>query len=226
MNKIFYLILSCVFIFHHSVRADDFEQSYDSIIEELSQTSRTRVSSVGPRDPFANILFHAGVNFATSHINLHLPQDVILSGFHNGVEFSFGIDLFSKNWVAEGSIRSYGDASLKGSTVSLKEFDLKILNRSHLTRTLVFNTSFGLGARYIDVLYSPKADQNVGVSAEQDNTATYEYKTPASVLSFGLHAYFTEALSVGADLSYRSSLISESADKNSIDIALKIDTHF
>ena len=130
------LIVSSLLILPLSALANqsDYDVNYDSIISELSR-SRGKVALDSDEDPFNNIKLHGGVGFVTSLISIS-PGDRIITGLHNGVEANFGIDLFSRQWMAEGSIRSFGDSHLEGNNISLKEFDLKLTYHNRLGRAV------------------------------------------------------------------------------------------
>ncbi len=133
--------------------------------------------------------------------------------YPDGIQLSLGIDLFSDNWYAEGSLRSYNDASFSGGTLSLKEFDLKIVYQTSSTSGLRYKFGSGLSARYLDIYYTI-------------NGKTYEYSTPSSILLTGIESKLTNLVGISLELSKRTSLIGETTDSGAIDFLVRLDSHF
>ena len=196
----------------------DYDINYDGIVSELSQ-SRGKVDSYYDEDPFDKIKLHGGVGIVTSIINLGLENSDI-AGLHSGVEANFGIDLFSERWMAEGSVRSFGEAEIDGHNISLKEFDLKLTNHNRLGRALQYRAGFGLAARYLDYL-NP---QQVSLSAAGKSPT--KYTTPASIFYFGVNAVLSKTVTLGIEAAYRSPMISETIETGAFDTGLKVDFHF
>lgn len=214
-------------LFPISLLAAEEEIGYEGILHELSQ-NQTRESYSPSKHPFDDVLFHMGVNFTSSHLNLILENGQKLSGFHSGIEATFGIDLFSKNWLAEGSVRTFGDSKMEQHEISLKEFDLKITYRNHLSQVLTFFTTFGLAARYLNYIPAPLANEEQGPlqpSSTQSLTAK-QFTTPSSLLAIGMATNIGQSFSLGLELGYRRSMISETIEKDALDAVLRLDTHF
>jgi hypothetical protein len=129
-----------------------------------------------------------------------------------GAQASLGIDLLSPEWVAEGSARSFSDADYVQNGVALKEFDLRVIYRPHLSENVVARMGAGLAARYLTV--------------DRGGLGVFQYTTPASVGSLGVDVYLNQIFSVGAEASMRSALIAESVDQFSYDAAVRLDAHF
>lgn len=192
----------------------DDEMDYDSIVESLGATTRAPLEDT---DPLANVLLHASLGLASSYISIEPELGSGRSGFLKGIEASFGIDLFSRQWQAEGSVRSFNNDRIDRSTeIGLKEFDLKFLYLGALTRGVKFRTGAGLAARYLNVV-------NSGATPL---TAQSTYTTPASIFFGGMAAQITRNLSIGADLSLRTALIKETVDKSAVGASLRIDAQF
>lgn len=191
---------------------DENDLSYDDIVSELSGQQRAPILT---RDPFADVLIHTGVGFASSYTSILLPQQnlsnqVLLSGF----EASLGIDLFSRHWMAEGSIRSFDPTELSTrQTLSLKEFDLKAIYRENLSRRLGLRMGLGLAARYLT--FSPSLQAPAST-----------YSTPASLISTGLNARISRSFSLLAEVSYRRTLVSDTPDQSALQASLRLDGHF
>lgn len=217
--KLLKLILIAAFIAPTLVLANAGEDDvvgYDSIIEELS-SSRTSAESYRPQeDPLANVMIHGGAGYATSYINLNPEKGEKISGLLKGFEATFGIDLFSRDWIAEGAVRSYQSEELDRETqISMKEFDLKVVHRSELARALSARVGGGLAARYLTV------ERRVS-----EEILKPQYTTPSSLIFVGFQAHISPRISLGSDLSYRNSLIDDSIDQSSLDASLRLDAHF
>ena len=135
----------------------------------------------------------------------------------SGLQVSLGIDLFSRHWMAEGTIRNFGKSKRDNMESTLREFDLKLVYRSNLNTFLKFKTGAGLSGRFLKLR---KLD---GLADESDVT---EYSTPSSMFFVGLSSFITDGLSIGAEAAGRISMISDTVDRNSLDLTLRVDTHF
>lgn len=207
---------SIAFAFLSLVSAKGFAQgsSFDSILEDLSQESSSNLTLPSEEaDPFAKIKMHAGVSFLVTHMNLGAINGKRYSGFLNGVQLGFGIDLFSPLWLAEGSIRNYGTDRFDDLKVSLSEFDLKVIHRPSMTRWLRLRMGGGVAARYL---------QLAGASEK----ANAKYTTPASLFLLGMETQITRVVSFGADVGYRSALVRDTLDRSAIDANLRVEAHF
>lgn len=189
---------------------------YDSIVKELSASQSSTPLPEESVDPFDTILLHAGAGLVTSHISLSPKYGSRISGFMNGFEANLGIDLFSRHWIAEGSVRTFGSEEITTlQQVSLQEFDLKLVYQTPLARKWIMRAGTGLAARYL------KYKELTAAGLEESN-----YSTPAGIMSVNLSTPITKSVSLGADLGYRWALIDDSIDRSSLDGSLRIDAHF
>jgi hypothetical protein len=193
---------------------------YDVIVQDLNRESHQAASAAGSsrarasrafNDPFESIWIHGGVGFTSSMQTLSFEDGNSIYLNHKGIQASLGIDLFSENWMAEGVVRSFGDAEGGGSQVSLKEFELKIDYKDRFSRQLGYHAGGGLTGRYMTV---HRASDSL------------EYTTPTSVATLGLDLFLSDKVSLGAEVSARNSLIAETIDKNSYDASVRLDAHF
>lgn len=201
---------------------------YDSIVNELNRevqaptSLRSRGGSTVPvSDPFDNILIHGGVGFAHTMQTLDLGPNGGRTYFNQrGFQATLGIDLFSENWMAEGSARSFGESGESSTRISLKEFELKILYKNMLSQKLGFRVGGGLSARYMTIR------QDSASTTEQPIGQTIETTTPSSVATLGLDMFLSKGFSLGLDLSTRNTMIAETLDRDSYDATFRVDTHF
>ena len=109
-------------------------------------------------------------------------------------------------------MRSFSSSQLeKGAYAALSEFNLRLLYRNPVSRLVKIRLGGGVAARYLEL---------------KTNGQKKEFSTPASILSIGLEAALSRNLSVGAELAYRSALITETADSGAADATLSLGAHF
>ena len=192
------------------VLAQEDVMDYEAIVDDLNGASHMRVENM---DPWSQALIHSSIGFATTFIDVEPENGPSATGVLTGAEVSFGIDLFSPTWKAEGALRSFNRDRLDGDTsVSLKEFDLKLMHSSPLTSKLRMEIGGGLAARYL--------------TASSPFTMKSEYTTPASILGVGLRSQLTKIIGLGIDLSLRTPLIDETIDRSSISSSFKVNAVF
>lgn len=192
--------------------------SYDTLIRKLSQGGETRTQS--PQDPLNDVTIHLGVGLANSLFTIQHPNGDKTQGAQRGVQVAMGIDLFSRNWLAETTFRNYGESQFNNTKLSTKEFDLKILYHSKISPVWGFQTGGGLAARYMKVNYSKKDEHS------KPEIYNQEFETPSTVVQAGLMTYLGQSLSIGADAALRTALIDETIDRSSIDLTIRLDGHF
>lgn len=204
-------------------QAEENYLGYDDIVKELSRNS-IKSKSVTPSnlDPLEMVKIHTGVAFSSAQLTVEDLNDSSASGFHQGIELNFGIDLFSPVWLAEGTVRSFGAKKFDNNKMSLKEFDLKFVHITPINYFVNFKFGLGIAARYLTV--EPKKESEIVTLSTGPQKV--EYSTPSSLITMGLQTFLTRSVSLGVDLAYRSAMIDETIDKRSIDANLRIDTHF
>ncbi len=219
LNKLFIIAVILGFQINAFAVEDDTTEdwmSYDNIISELSVNNSTKAALPASGDPFDHILIHTGVGLATTYVFLSPESGPRVYGFMRGFEVNFGIDLFSRNWMAEGSLRSFGTEELRKNTeASLKEFDLKVVYNDSLSKKLAYRFATGMAARYMDFKY-------IGAQGPEAKS----YSTPSAILSTGLRAKISKAVSLGTDVGYRWALVDDTIDESAIDAGLRLDAHF
>lgn len=213
MRKLLFTLITMTFV---QAQAQDNLRSYEDIVRELSGPNRvnTRIGSDGTQ--FEKIRLHAQVGGIASRVALKLPSSLPSSVSLGGVEAVLGIDLFSPRWIAEGALRSYNPKDFADSEISMKEFDLRVVHQVPLWKTMDFRWGIGMSARYLS--FSNEL-------AESQDTAL-EYTTPASVFLLGAQTKFSHAVGLTAELAYRSRLVSDTVDRNSIDGSIRISGSF
>ncbi len=157
-------------------------------------------------------MMHGGIGFAGFVQRVRLADGTSYTMSQQGMQASLGIDLFSPNWMAEGTARTFGEDGKERVRSSVQEFELKVYYKDKFAKQFGYRAGAGLTGRYLTIKEQGFADR--------------EYTTPTSVASLGTDLFITPSVSVGADLNARSSLIGDTIDKNSFDATLRLDTHF
>jgi hypothetical protein len=193
-----------------AVDDDDANMGFESIVKDLSSTRSSLAPSPEGSDPFDYVLIHFGVGFVSSYLSYEANQGPV-SGMQQGFQATLGIDLFSKNWQAEGAVRTFSEAEIKDTRASLHEFDLKIKYTFNSYSALAAFMGAGVAARYLDVT---------------ENGKVSKYTTPASILNLGSSYHFTDTVSFAGEVSYRRPLIDETSERSAVDVAIRLDTNF
>jgi hypothetical protein len=186
------------------------EISYDDLVNELSTKKKAALQN--ENDPFDSIKIHTGFGLITT------ATDVSTAGasgyrYMTGFQLSAGIDLFSPNWMAEGTLRNFGTSTDGSESRSMREYDLKALYRDQLKGAVSYRLGAGFGTRNLHLSDSVK-----GYSF--DNT------TPLTVLVGGIDVAASSMLSFGIEAGLRTAMVTTTADKNSGDLTLHMDASF
>lgn len=199
-----------------SLHDSDDGPGYDAIVGELEKMDTPPPAEQVSTDPFELAKIHLGFAMVSSYTNFQLSSGKADSGLLSGFEISFGIDLFSPNWMALGSLRSFSSEKMSDSlSAKLQEFDLKIFYKNYLTKRVQAQFGLGLSARYLEL-----GEKQNGIEKKT------QYTTPASIVSAGFMARMGKQFFIGPEFSYRAAVINESADKTSFDGMLKLDAQF
>ena len=199
---------------------DDENMGYDAIINQLNrennkaQFGATRAKQAGlpGADPFDNVWIHAGVGIAALTQTISFADGSQYFMNQRGVQAALGIDLFSENWMAEGTARSFGESEEGTTRSTVQEFELRIIFKDRITRKANIKLGAGISGRYLTL-------KRLGLD-------TIEYTTPMSVATTGVDFYVNDRFSVGADINGRFAMIGETLDHSSYDATLRMDTHF
>jgi hypothetical protein len=209
------------------VEASENGDDYDTIVKDLSNSNRAPLP-ISPRSDVLNsTVIHSGLAYASSYSAVRTAGGQRLHAHLQGVQASLGIDLFSRTWMAEGSARSFSDYSSPEGQMSLKEFDIKLVNKGLIAPQLGYRLGAGLAARYMTVnetVSVPVDSKTPGATTATDLST--DYVTPASVIMAGLDLFLSDSISVGSEFSYRSALISQTIDHVAYDFVVKLDAHF
>ena len=188
-------------------------EGYDEIVDKLSRYN--------DQDLTQNQAYRAEIRtFSRAHVGLGVAQSffdadapALNSSMQNqgGLIVNVGVDVLSTEYGLEGSYANYGTQNTNDSEIKLREFTIKGLYKPALNKTWSMRMGLGVSSRFLDI-------RNIKV-----NDA---YKTPSALFLFGMDSYISQFVSVGADLSFKTAMINDTIDKNSVDLAFRVDTHF
>lgn len=193
-------------ILTQSVRAEEEEIGYDTLVKELS----TQYSDEGG-DLLSSVQIHLGAAATTSMFVVQPKSGSTIYASQRAVQASLGIDLFSSHWVAEGSFYNFIERQYENYQVRLKAFDFKVLYKNRIDGSLGYRLGGGLAVRYLSLQ---------GLAGEETFT------TPFSVLAGGLETYITRGFSLGIEVAARNTLTYETPDQSALDLTLRFDGHF
>jgi hypothetical protein len=159
------------------------------------------------------IQLHAGLGLISSANSIRAAGQRDQIKYQSGFQLTLGIDLFSPSWVAETALRNFGQVRSGTEVRSLREFDLKLMNRNLISDVTGYRAGLGIGHRYL------KIDDEANNLSINDNT-------PTALFFVGLETYLSKTLSIGLEAGLRSSMVIETADKASADLTLRLDTYF
>lgn len=217
MNSYKALILALLTLPFFSL-AQESEESYknwEKIVSELRADSREALSNTSSEDIFEDVTLSAGAGLAFAYLNLN-GDGFQASGLLNGVALNFGISLFHPSLFAEGAFRSYSTDSLSNSiNARLQEFDLGIISTHKFQTETLLRVGAGVSARYLDV-----SQRTARGPRRQD------YTTPSAVFTLGVAKNFGKVIQIGPDVSYRMSLVSDTIDKSSADLNIRLSARF
>lgn len=191
---------------------DDAGLGYDGILNELSSSADEADPDY---DPFNDVMIHGGFGLTSTYVNVAPPTGSRRSGVLSGFEAAFGIDLFSRNWMAEGGVRSFSSDRIgSNSRAGLREFDLKLIYKGNLSRRLIWRGGLGLAARYLKY------------SAPDLPAGRMEQTTPSWIFLTGFDVPLNRTFSVGAEVAMRTPMIQETIDRSAVDAGFRFATHF
>lgn len=194
-----------------SVYANEYEEvTYEELLNELSAQKNTVQRSL--YSPFDSIMIHTGIGITMAANQIRVDNQDIYRN-QNGFQLSMGIDLFSPYWSAEGSIRNFGTSRTSTESRSIREFDLKVVNRNILDAKFGYRLGMGIGHRT-----SKYSDSRKGIYLNEN--------TPTTVFFGGVDNYINKNLSLGFEAGLRSAMVGSTSEKNSFDITLRLDTYY
>lgn len=188
-------------------------ENYDEIVDKLSKYN--------DQERTDNQAYRAQTRtYSRAHLGLGITQtffDADAVAFDSrmqnqgGLIINVGVDLLSEKWGIEGSYANFGTNNSNETRTKLREFTLKGLYKPSINKTWSMRVGAGISSRFLDI----------------NNSQTSEsYKTPSGLFLIGINSYINSVISIGADLSFKTAMIDDTIDKNSVDLAFRVDTHF
>lgn len=213
MKKSSQFLLSALLLASTFVQAaTEYEEvSYEDLVNRLNQRKTSVIQNAN--DPLDQIKLHAGFGLISSANNIKADNSRNDIRYQNGFQLSLGIDLFSPDWVAETALRNFGQVQSGTESRSLREFDLKFMNRGAFSSGSYYRLGTGIGNRYLRL-----EDAARGISISEN--------TPTALFFGGIDAFVQKNLSLGVEAGLRTSMTTETVDKNSFDLTLRLDTYF
>jgi hypothetical protein len=195
---------------------DATDLGYDAIVDQLNKENASTVRAHQPAasaNSIDSVMMHGGLGFTNFVQGLTFDDGTSTTLNQRGIQAALGIDLFSPNWMSEGTFRTFaedGDGRIRSA---VHEFELKILFKDRLAASRFgYRAGLGLTGRYLTI--------------KRINLPEETYTTPMSVATLGGDLFVNDRFSLGADLNARNSLIGETIDHNSYDMTLRVDAHF
>ncbi len=210
-----FLLIFLNYIAHGAVEKEYEEVPFDTIVEDLNQHIKQKTKyniNEESSDPFDRMTIYTSFGLLQT-INFFQFDNETKSRFREGINIGVGVDLFNPNWIAEANIKNYGKSTKPNEVFSLREFDLRLSYRELKANNISYKFVQGLGARYLRF-------QNLEV---QKN---YKEQTPIYLLGVSLDSQISKQFSLGFELSGTTALISETVDRNSINLNFKMDNYF
>lgn len=207
------IILFTVIICLTSTVWADYE-NYDQIVEKLTRYSQKKqqkevATSTETSNQFSQA--HIGLGFMQTFYDANTPGSKNSIQNQGGLLLNVGIDIFSPQWAMEGSYANFGTQESNALRLALREYSLKVLHKPNMGGLWNLRLGAGFSSRFLDI--------------SQSNSNT-RHQTPSALFTFGLESHLNSFMSIGADLNFKTAMISETIDKNSVDLAFRIDTHF
>lgn len=207
-SKLFILLFSFIFINNH-VLADDFDEiTYDQLLNEIQSQKKVIVRQI--KSPFDEVKIHAGMGLISSVSNFSI-EGSHEQRFQSGLQLMLGIDLFSDDLFAEGVFKNFGTSKSHDESLNIKELDFKIGYKKNLDKSWSYHLTSGLANR-------------LTLLDNKSNNWNYNQITPSLIMGFGLLRKMNSLVNLKFDISGRSALISQTIDKNSIDLTLQLQT--
>ncbi len=192
------------------------EIPYEQLVRELNskvhQQQRQWVQNTSI-DPFEKLQIHLSLGFIQT-VNTLQIADRSISRLEDGFQLGAGIDLFSKEWIAEGILKNFGQSTQNESRLALREFDLRLAYLQEAPEhRMKLRLTNGLGARYLryNSLWS--------------KVNTYQ-TTPIYVVGVGFIIPMGSHFELDFEFQGHMSLISDTIDRQGLGIVIRLDNIF
>lgn len=191
---------------------DDVYEGYEDIVDRLTADTDNYYNR--SRIDFRKLTrAHAGIGMSQTFYQSS-SSDGDRNGLrHGGLMLALGVDLLSRSWTIEGIYHNFGRSEGQSTRFQLKEVALKLLYKPHFINSWFLRFGGGMSSRFLKVT--------------NFETATgRNYQTPSLLANIGMDTFITDAISFGIDFNFKSALIEDTIDRRSVDVSLRLDTHF
>jgi len=197
------------------VWAQEEDESYTGFNDLVSKLEMAASEPVPVADhSWEEVALHGGAGFNMSYANLRSPEGVTGSGIMKGLEAHFGVNLFTRRARVEGIFRNYAAESLSSNlTADLMEFEFRGVFLPPMPDKMKLRFGAGLCARYMEIEAGSRR-------------VPHKASTPSASFMIGFERKITPTVAIGPDVSYRSALISDTFDKASADVTLRMNATF
>ena len=191
-------------------RSVNSDNSYSDAYKGANYRRRqTRDDDYSPLD---DIRIHGGVALINSIQQVPVNGSALSTASTHGIQANLGIDLFSPNWIAEGSVLNYPETRQDDFSVASNAFELKIFYTAPIFERITLHGGPGVSSRNFTI----RAD-----SSASDRSIS----TANTVLAIGANYWVSGHLSIGLEGTARMPMIS-ATDPQSNDFSVRIDGHF
>ncbi len=186
--------------------------------DDYTPTTRASINREDETSIFDETRIHGGVALLQSYQDFMIAPGMRERGGIRGFELSLGVDLFSQNWIAEGVVMSFPEASIADTTMSANAFELRMLYEKPIFYGVTVKGGVGLGSRS----YNLKTKARVGTNIIDTDKS---FSSGATVFVLGLEYWPSGEVSAGVEVSNHLPMASGD-DPSSVDLGIKLSGHF
>ncbi len=164
-------------------------------------------------DLYDDLQIHFSLGYVQS-VDSFSTVDKNFSRIDDGIQLGVGIDLFSKQWVAEGLLKNFGKSVENDIKISLREFDMRL---SFLQQAPMYKYKFrfsnGLGARYLKY-------------QDLKNNTSQLQTTPIYLLGMGFIFPIESHFDFECDVQGFIPLVSDTIDRQGLSVIFRLNNMF
>lgn len=182
------------------------EVSYDDLVNELNSKKAAHEEKL--RQP--SYVSHLGIGFVHSYEQMNFNNSNS-DRSQEGLQLTYSRNLDSPNLYAEGLFRNFSGSSRPQEDLQIQQFDARLGYINDLSGIWKYTLLTGFSGRFIEA-----------------NNSTNQYSanefTPAFTAGAGVMAEVHRNLRLGAELDGRTSMFGRNTDRDSFDLAVRIET--
>lgn len=196
-----------------SLHADEWSSDQSTWFPELSRKKQTDPLSI-----FDDVRLHGGISFLSSLQEMQINSDNRIRGGVRGFGITFGVDLFSRNWIAEGVLVNFPESPIDNYRVSSNGFELRLLYSLEMTRNFTATFGPGMASRNFRIIRSgPGLD---GIIPPEKT-----FQSGSTVLTAGAHYWPGQEISIGLEAANYMPMAG-AEDPSALDLGVNISGHF